>query len=438
MNNPDSRIGVSMPGSSSPAPKTRRGLIGWALYDWGNSPFTTLIITFVFAAYFSRGIVGDEVQAQALWGYATGIGAVFIAILSPVVGAIADAGGRRKPWLFTFTALCVVCSALLWFAEPAPGAIFLAMVLVILGNIGFEFGIIFNNAMLGDIVDEERLGRWSGWGWGLGYFGGLAALFVMLFGFIQTDRPWFGIGTENAANIRIVGPLVAVWFALFVIPLFLFTPDRPASVLPVGDRVCRGMSALGTTLRGLTGEHANVLRFLLARMIYNDGLVIIFAMGGIYAAGRFDMEQAELIQFGIVLNVTAGLGAVVFAWIDDWRGSKVAITTALIGLTGAGVGAVVVDDVIWFWVWGAVLGIFVGPAQAASRSFMARIAPPGLRTEFFGLFALSGKATAFLGPLVAATVTSWSGSQSMGLGTAVVFFLVGLALLLTVREPGRV
>lgn len=414
---------------------SRRGLVGWALYDWANSPFTTLIITFVFAAYFSRGIVGDEIQGQALWGYVAGISAVFIAVLSPILGAIADAGGRRKPWILTFSGLCIVCSALLWFAEPVPSAIFLAMALVILGNIGFEFGIVFNNAMLGDLVGSGRLGRWSGWAWGIGYFGGLAALFVMLFGFIQTDQPLFGIGTENAANIRVVGPLVAVWFALFIIPLMLFTPDRPASSLPVRDRMRKGLKALGGTLRGLMGEHANAARFLVARMFYNDGLVIVFALGGVYAAGRFGMEQAELIQFGIVLNVTAGLGAVAFAWFDDWQGSKAAIIIALIGLSVAGFGAVTVDDVTWFWVWGAVLGIFVGPAQAASRSFMARIAPADLRTEFFGLFALSGKATAFLGPITAATVTVWSGSQSMGLGVAVVFFLIGLGVMLTVRAP---
>ena len=405
--------------SISKAATTRRGIVSWAFYDWANSPFTTLIITFVFAAYFSRSIVGDEVQGQALWGYVAGISAAVVAVFSPVLGAIADSGGRRKPWILAFSGLCIVCSALLWFAEPTGSAIVLAMTLVIFGNIGFEFGVVFNNAMLGDIVSPRRLGRWSGWAWGFGYLGGLVALFVMLFGFIQTEVPLFGLSTENAENIRVVGPLVAIWFALFVVPLFLFTPDRPAIGLPVSIRLRLGLRALSATLQELTGEHANVLRFFIARMFYNDGLVIVFVLGGAYAAGQFNMGQAELIRFGIVLNVMAGLGAVVFAWVDDWQGSKVTIFIALIGLTVSSIGVVIVDDVIWFWVWGAVLGIFVGPTQAASRSLMVHLAPTKFRTEFFGLFSLSGKATAFVGPIVAATVTAWSGSQSMGLGTAV-------------------
>jgi UMF1 family MFS transporter len=411
-------------------------MVAWALFDWANSPFTTLIVTFVFAAYFSRGIVGDPAQGQALWGYAIGISAAVVAVLSPVLGAIADSGGRRKPWIFVFTAVCVVASALLWFATPVPASVPLAMGLVIVATIGFEFGIVFNNAMLGDLVDSRHVGRWSGWAWGIGYFGGLAALVTMLFGFVQTDRPLFGIGTEEAANIRVAGPLVAVWFAVFVIPLFLFTPDRAASGVPAGRMVAAGVRALAATLRNVR-SHANVARFLVARMIYNDGLATVFAIGGVYAAGRFGLSEAELIQFGILLNVTAGIGAIAFAWIDDLRGSRLAILVSLVGLTASGAGAVAATEPLWFWVSGGILGIFVGPAQAASRSFMTRLSPPHLRTEFFGLYALSGKATAFIGPFVAGAVTASTGSTSLGLASAVAFFVVGLVILLWVREPGR-
>ncbi len=413
-----------------------KGLIGWALYDWANSPFSTLIVTFVFAAYFAEGIVGDAVHGQALWGYTIGISGVFIAVLAPVLGAIADAGGRRKPWLFVFTTLCIGASALLWYAEPAPDFILLAMVWVIIASLGFEFGIVFNNAMLPDLVAPARLGRWSGWAWGLGYFGGLGALLLALFAFVQTESPLFGLDKGAAEHLRVVGPLVAVWFALFAWPLFAYTPDRPPSGKGIGATVSQGLSALLGTFRNLRA-HGNVARFLVARMIYADGLTTIFAIGGIYAKGVFAMSYEQVLYFGITLNVTAGLGAFGFAWVDDWLGSKRTIVIALIGIFAAGLAAVLVQQALWFWVAGSALGIFVGPAQAASRSLMARLSPPELRTEFFGLYAFSGKATAFVGPLLAAVVTEATQSQRAGLATVIVFIAVGLALLLTVREPTR-
>ena len=428
--------GPASPGVAQRTPANRRGMIGWAMFDWANSAFTTLIITFVFAAYFSQGIVGDNIRGQALWGYVAGFSSLLVAILSPILGAIADSGGPRKRWIFVFTVMCVVATALLWFAKPTSDAIPLAMILVVIASVGFEFGIVFNNAMLGDLAPPDRIGRWSGWAWGSGYFGGLVALVVMLVGFVQTETPWFGIGKEEAANIRVVGPLVAIWFAIFVIPFFVFTPDRPASAEPTGALIRKGFRDLGHTLGNLR-QHGNVVRFMMARMLYNDGVVTIFAIGGVYAAGRFGMATSELIQFGILLNVTAGLGAFGFAWIDDWQGSKKAIAFAIIGLIVAVTGAVSAPTVNWFWGFGAVLGIFVGPVQAASRSFMTHLAPPELRTEFFGLYALSGKATAFFGPVAVALVTTASGSQSIGVATLIIFFVAGLALLWTVKEPER-
>jgi UMF1 family MFS transporter len=410
--------------------------MSWAFYDWANSPFTTIIITFVFSAYFSQGIVGDEVRGAALWGYAIGASGVLIALLSPVFGAIADEGGRRKPGLAIFTGTCIVGSAMLWFAEPSSEFAVYAMIWVVIANLGFEFGIVFNNAILPDLVAPSRLGRWSGWAWGLGYFGGLFALVVALFAFVQTDQPLFGLDKGKAEHIRIVGPLVAVWFALFVWPLFVFTPDRPTAGLGPARAIARGLRRLGVTLKGLRSQ-GNLARFLIARMIYNDGLVTVFAFGGIYAAGTFGMELAEVITFGIVLNVTAGLGAVGFAWIDDWLGSRRTVLLSLLGLLVTASGAILVRDVTWFWIWGSALGIFVGPAQAASRSLMARLSPPGGATEFFGLYAITGKATAFVGPTLVAALTGAFASQRAGLATVLVFFLAGFVLMLTVRETDQ-
>ena len=413
-----------------------KGLIGWALYDWANSPFSTLIITFVFAVYFGRAIVGDEVEGQALWSLTISLSGIFVALVSPVLGAIADAGGPRKGWLFVFSAVCIVASALLWYAEPAPAFIIWAMIWVIVANLGFEFGIVFNNAMLPDLVPEARIGRWSGWAWGLGYAGGLGALLVALFGFVLPETPLLGLSKDRAEDVRMVGPLVAAWFLAFTWPLFVFTPDRPSTGLGLGERVTRGLTSLVAVVRDVR-RYGNIMRFLIARLIYADGLATLFAVGGIYAAGTFKMGFPEVLTFGIVLNGTAGLGAVGFAWVDDWLGSKRTIMLSLLGLLATALGAVVVREVFWFWVWGSALGIFVGPAQAASRSLMARLSPAELRTEFFGLYALSGKATAFVGPALVAIVTSATGSQRWGLSTVLAFFLVGLLLLVTVREPAR-
>ena len=417
---------------SAPTP----ALVSWALYDWANSPFFTLVITFVFSAYFAQAIVADPIRGTELWGYATIASGLVVAVFSPILGAVADAGGRRKPWLIAFTGLCACASAMLWYAAPAPEFVGWALTWVVVATVGIEFGIVFNNAMLPDLVGASRMGRWSGWAWALGYLGGMAALVLALMGFVLVDSPWLGLDKESYQHVRVVGPLVALWLAAFSWPLFAFTPDRPPSDLALRAGVVRGVRTLIATLARVR-DHGNLVRFLVARMLYADGLATVFAFGGIYAAGTFGMTLDQVIVFGIVLNVTAGAGAFAFAWIDDWLGSKRTIMIALVGLIGCALGAVVVTDPFWFWFWGGFLGVFVGPTQAASRTLMARLAPAQLRTEFFGLYALTGKATAFAGPFLVATITAAFESKRLGLSTVLAFFIAGFALLFTVREPER-
>jgi UMF1 family MFS transporter len=296
--------------------------------------------------------------------------------------------------------------------------------------------MVFYNAMLPEIAPESHVGRVSGWGWGLGYAGGLAALVLCLVGFVQTDTPWFGLSTSEAENVRAVVLLVAVWYAVFSAPIFLFTPDTPPTGRSLSAAVRAGIGELIETFRQAR-HYGNIVRFLIARMLYTDGLGTLFAFGGIYAAGSFGMDLAQVIQFGIALNVTAGLGAAAFAWMDDHVGAKPVIVVSLCALIGFGGGLLVVESVTWFWVLGMALGIFVGPAQSASRSLMARLAPEAIRTEMFGLYAFSGKATGFLGPFALAAATAASGSQRVGMGVIFVFFAAGLVLLLRVREPRR-
>jgi UMF1 family MFS transporter len=227
---------------------------------------------------------------------------------------------------------------------------------------------------------------------------------------------------------------VALWLAVFSLPLFLFTPDRQSAGLPAAEAVRRGLAQLRRTFANLRRYRA-IGRFLIARMIYTDGLNTLFAFGGIYAAGTFNMSTAEVIKFGILLNITAGLGALCFGWVDDWLGAKRTILISLIGLLACGAAAVLVTEPMHFWIAGGALGIFVGPAQAASRSLMARLAPAELRTEMFGLYALTGKITAYIGPFLLGTVTYWTGSQRLGIATILACFVVGGLLLWPLPEP---
>lgn len=409
------------------------GQVAWCLYDWANSAFNTVIGTFVFSVYFARGIYGDEVAGSALWGYVLGLAGLAVALSSPVLGAIADNGGRRKPWLAVFTAVTVLTTALLWQALPDQRYIVYALVLVAVATIAFELAQVFYNAMLADIAPPGGIGRLSGFAWGLGYIGGLACLVLCLVGFIQPDVPWFGVGTDQAANVRATTFVVALWFALFSIPLFLLTPDRPSTGLGTGAAIRAGLSQLAMTLTSLR-SYGNIVRFLIASALYRDGLATLFAVGGLYAAGTFGMSFEQILIFAIGLNVTAGLGAAGFAFLDDRSGSKRTILIALLGLMIFGFALLVIEGITLFIGLALCLGIFVGPAQAASRSLMARISPADMQTEMFGLYALTGKSIAFLGPVAFGLLTDAFDSQRAGMASILVFWLAGGALLLTVKE----
>ncbi len=413
----------------------RRALFSWCLFDWANSAFPTVITTFVFATYFTTTVAESTIAGTAAWGHAQSLAALIIALLGPALGAIADRGGRRKPWLLAFTALCVAACVGLWFTQPERGDVIWALTFVVLGTVGFEIGMVFYNALLPEIAAPERLGRLSGWGWGMGYAGGLACLSVALMGFIQTDAPWFGLAAGTAEPVQATTLLVAAWVSLFALPLFLWTPDKPRGERTM-EALRNGLVTLVNTLCNIR-QYAQTSRFLLARMIYIDGLNTLFAFGGIYAAGTFGMALEEVILFGIAINVTAGIGAACFAWLDDNIGPKRTILIALGGLIGFGGALLLASGKVWFWALAMPLGLFVGPAQAASRSFMARLAPPHMRAEMFGLFAFSGKVTAFLGPLFLAWATLAFDSQRAGMATIIVFLAVGFVLLLPLRDPGR-
>ncbi len=414
----------------------RRARIGWAMYDWANSAFPTVIITFVFAAYFTKAVASDPVQGTADWALAISISALAVAILGPVMGAVADLGGRRKPWLAMFTYGCVGATALLWFVEPNARWVTFALVMVAIANFCFEMGVVFYNAMLPSLAPKKILGRISGWAWGLGYVGGLSCLALALVALVQTDTPWFSIPKDDQMNIRATALLTALWMFVFSFPIFIFTPEAEGTGVGFARAVRDGLKTLWQTLKNVR-QYTHLAKFLLARMIYTDGINTLFAFGGIYAAGTFGMDFSELIIFGIGINVTAGLGAAAFGWVDDWIGPKKTVLIALVGLSALGTALLVVDTKMMFWIFAMPLGFFVGPAQAASRTYMAHLVPKHMESEMFGLYALSGKATAFMGPALLGWLTVAFGSQRWGMATILVFFVVGGALLMRLPDPSR-
>jgi UMF1 family MFS transporter len=418
---------------AAPREASKRALAAWCLYDWANSAFPTVVITFVFATYFTEKVAVDREAGTAMWSYAEAIAAGLIAIFSPCLGAIADRKGRRKPWILAFSLLCVAATASLWFVRPDPAYAMMALVLVVLGNIGFELGITFYNSLLPELVGEKRMGRLSGWAWGIGYAGGLSCLILSLVIFVQADPPPFGLdaGETEWEHVRAVALFAAAWMLAFIWPLFMFVPDVRRSGPPMVSAVQEGLTVLwGTFLQ--IGDYRDIARFLLASMIYLNGLNTLFLFGGIYAAGQFGMDVREVLYFGILLNISAGLGAIAFAWLDDYIGAKPTILISLGALILLGMAILLVRDKTWFYALGIVIGVFLGPTQAASRSLMARLAPPDMRAEFFGLYSLSGRMTSFLGTPLVGGVTYLADSQRVGMAMILPFFILGAMILMTV------
>ncbi len=418
-------------------PGAKKSIFAWCLYDWANSAFSTVVITFVFSVFFTRGMIGDETQGSTLWSYAIAASGIIIAVLGPLLGAVADHSGARKGWIFWLSMLCIVPSALLWFAEPMAGNANIMFILgcVVLANVGYELAIVFYNAMLPHIAPKHLIGRISGWAWGVGYLGGLAALAVALFGLVGVGEmePLFSISGQDSANIRATGPMTAIWFLIFMIPMLLYTHDVERVPMKVGQAMKLGLGQLKQSLREIRSHH-NLAQFLVSSAIYRDGLNTLFTVGGIYAAGVYGMDFIEILGFGIALNVTAGIGAFAFAGLDDKIGSKPTIIISLIGLIVMGTAVLFTQDKYMFMTLALGLGIFMGPVQAASRTLAGRLAPQGMVTQTFGLYAFTGKTVAFVGPLAYAGATHYFATQQAGMFTIILFWIIGLGLLTMVKE----
>jgi UMF1 family MFS transporter len=403
-------------------------IVAWSLFDWASAAFPVVITTFIFASYFTRAIAIDPITGMQQWGYAIAVAGIIIALLSPFLGAVVDQLGHRKPWIAFFATLTIISTALLWFSKPSPDYIYWALGWLILATIGFELCLLFYYTMMNQVVSEKYLGRLSGWAWSLGYAGGLACLVVALL-LVQSDQ-WSGI--DSTIRIRLCGPLVAVWFLVFSLPFFFLVPDEPKKAITILRAIPLGINTFLKNVRNLKKDKQMWL-FLLARMTYIDGLNTIFVFGGIYAANEFGLQPQEIILFGIMMNVCAGIGAAGFAWFDDSLGSKKIILIALGGLIFSLVGLLLVKSILLFWIMAIFLAFFVGPTQAASRTLMVRLSRPDRMAENFGLFVFSGRSTSFIGPWLVGTATALFSSQRIGMAFILIFLVLGALILKSVE-----
>jgi UMF1 family MFS transporter len=442
----------------------RSAVVGWIFFAWAAEPFFTLITTFVFAPYFATHVASDPASGQSLWGFVTAAAGLMIALLSPVLGAIADAGGRRKPWIAAFGAMLVIGSCLMWFGRPGDLSVIPPLLLAYsIATVGVEFAIVFNNSMMPTLVPPDRIGGLSGTGWAIGYVGGILSL-VLVLGFLAASpetghtlfgfSPLFGLDPVTHQGDRITGPLTGVWFIVFALPMFMVTPDYPAK-RPWREALWEGLTDLRQTLAELP-KHKSMAAFLLANMIYTDGLASLFAFGGIYAAGTFGWNTIQIGTFGIILAIAGTFGAWLGGKLDDSLGPKRVIAGSMLILLLAIMAILLVDrDSILFvrvaspapggalfaapaerayLVLGCLIGAAGGPLQAASRTLLIHMAPKERIAQYFGLFALTGKVTSFVGPLLIGIVTAVTESQKAGMAVLVLFFVGGLVLLGRVRD----
>ncbi|TBD06968.1 MFS transporter [Rhizobium leguminosarum] len=449
---------------TQPPKATEKGIWGWMFFDWAAQPFFTVVTTFIFGPYFVSRLTDDPVSAQTTWSNMATISSVIIALLSPVLGSIADQSGARKPWIGFFAIIKIASLFCLWFAAPGSPVVY-PVIFMILASISAEFSIVFNDSMMPRLVGKHEVGKLSNTAWGLGYLGGiivLIAVVTLLAASPETGKtilgldPLFGLDPETGQDARITGPISAVWYLIFILPMFFFTPDVGRG-LPFGTAVRSGLRELSNTL-GELRERRGILTFLIARMIYQDGVNGLLILGGIFAAGMFGWATIEIGIYGIILNVVAIFGCLIAGRVDKSVGSKVTVVISLtmlllatIGIISTGPGYTLfglmplptADSGGLFGtaaekayiLYGLLIGLAFGPVQASSRSYLARSVSPEEAGRYFGIYALSGRATSFMATLFFSLVTYMSGSPRLGMATLILFLAGGLVLLFRTPYP---
>lgn len=446
------------------------GQVSWAMFEWARNPYVLLITIFLFAPYFARVVVGDGVKGQALWGAIASVGGLIVAVLAPFLGAIADAGGRRKPWIAVYTIIMAAAMLTMWFAKPLSSGWMLIAVgaSVAIANVSYEFSAVFHNSLLPTIAQPKRIAGLSGLGLSLGNAAGIVLLLFMLialslpghvaWSFVPAHPIW-GVDQASHEPERLAGPIAGIWLLVFSLPLFLFTPDRAGTKVSLWNAAIAGVKSVIATVRSLR-RYRNVGAYLLARLFFNDGMTAVLTFGGIYASSTFHWGPIEMLLYGIELSIFAVLGGFVGGWLDNHLGSKRAIFVSIGGTAIAGLASLTMapDRIFWFipydihapavWslpffrTWPEIIflmivnftAVLITAGYANSRTMLARIAPPEKMTEFFGLYSLSGTSTTFLATGFVGWLTVVSQSQRIGLLGETLFLCTGLVLMAFVKE----
>ncbi|MFI6867656.1 MFS transporter [Nocardia sp. NPDC050406] len=438
----------------------RGQVVAWSFWDWGSSAFNAVILTFVFSVYLTDKVGEDlpgEISASAWLGWALAAAGLVVALTAPVSGQWFDATAKRKLSLAVLTGLTILSMTAMFFVQADYHYLWLGLVLLALGSAFFELANVPYNAMLRQVSTPATVGRVSGFGWAMGYFGGIFLLLICYFGFISGDgdfRGLFGIPTDEGLNIRLVAVLAAVWFAAFALPVLFAVPELPRTTADPGAAVplkpAGGPAALGwwralTTsyrilwrdLRDLWNADRRTVYFLLASAVFRDGLAGVFTFGAVLAVRVYDIAEDDVLLFGVAANVVAALGAIIAGRFDDRIGPKRVIIASLISMIVCGIILLAVSGPLMFWIFGLALTVFVGPAQASSRSFLARLAPPGREGQTFGLYTTTGRAVSFLAPALFGLFAWLFATDRAGIIGLLLVLTAGLLALLPVQPPQK-
>ncbi|WP_214365304.1 MFS transporter [Pseudonocardia sp. H11422] len=431
-------------GDTVDAPAARGHVLAWGVWDWGSAAFNAVILTFVFSVYLTDSVGADlpgGISANSWLGWSLGIAGLFIALLAPVIGQRAD-GGRRRRSVGVWTALVVASMAGLFAVRDEYTYLWLGLVLLALGSIFFELASVSYNALLRQVSTPHTIGRVSGFGWAMGYVGGIVLLLAVYVGLIAgegTTRGLLGVSTEDGLNIRLVALVAAVWFALFALPLLFTVPEAP----PRPDRATRlgvieSYRRLFADLRELYRTNPHTVYFLGASALFRDGLAAIFTFGAVLAVTVYGIAAGDVLIFGVVANVVSAIGALLAGRVDDRTGPKAVIVGSLVGMLVCGLVLLFLSGPIAFWIFGLGLCLFVGPAQSSSRTYLARLTPPGRDGQMFGLYATTGRAVSFLAPTLVGLFTFLFGSDRAGIVGILLVLAAGLIALWPVRPPATV